>query len=66
MDMRMKLEIADTAARANTTQEVAMAKFGYDLQRNRETLADKQADRNHASQMLNAEMALKTQLGSGV
>lgn len=66
MDMRMKLEIADTAARTNTTQEVAMAKFGYDLQRNRETLADKQADRNHASQMLNAEMALKTQLGSGV
>jgi len=66
MDMRMRLEIADTASKNNMTQEQAMAKYGYDLQRTQATLADKQADRDHKSQMLNAEMALKAQMGSGV
>ena len=66
MDMRMRLEIADAASKNNMTQEQAMAKYGYDLQRTQATLADKQADRDHKSQMLNAEMALKAQMGSGV
>jgi hypothetical protein len=66
MEMRMKLEISDTAARVNMTQEEAMTKYGYDLEKTKEEMADKQADRNHKSQMLNAEMQFAAQTGSGV
>jgi hypothetical protein len=66
MQQRMQLEIADTAAKTNMTQEQAMQKYGYDLQKTQAEIADKQADRAHEAQMLNAEMQLKAQLGSGI
>lgn len=66
MQQRMQLEIADTAAKQNMTQQEAMQRYGFDLQRTRAELADRQQDRAHESQMLNAEMQLKAQMGSGV
>ena len=66
MQSRMQLEIADTAARQDMTQKEAMAKYGFEMQKTQAELADNQATRDHKSQMLNAEMQLKTQLGSGV
>lgn len=66
MQQRMQLEIADTAAKENITQQEAMQKYGYDLQKTQAELADRQADRNHEAQMLNAEMQLKAQTGSGI
>ena len=66
MQQRMQIEIADTAAKQNITQQEAMQKYGYDLQKAQAQLADRKADRDHKSQMLNAEMALKAQMGSGI
>lgn len=66
MQQRMQLEIADTAAKQNMTQQEAMQRYGFDLQRTKAELADRQQDRAHESQMLNAEMQLKAQMGSGV
>lgn len=66
MQSRMQLEIADTAAKTDMTQKEAMAKYGFEMQKTQAELADRQATRNHKSQMLNAEMALKSQMGSGV
>lgn len=66
MQQRMQLEIADTAAKEQITQQEAMRKYGYDLQKTQAELADKQQDRAHEAQMLNAEMQLKAQLGSGI
>lgn len=66
MQARMQLEIADTAARQQITQEEAMRKYGFETERTRAELADKQQERNTKVQMLNAEMQLKSQMGSGV
>mgnify|MGYP000727594514 FL=1 len=66
MQQRMQLEITDTAAKQEITQQAAMQKYGFDMQMTQAELADRQATRDHKSQMLNAEMALKAQLGSGV
>lgn len=66
MQQRMQLEIADTAAKTDMTQEQAMQKYGYDLSKTQAELADRQAERDHKAQMLNAEMQLKAQLGSGI
>jgi len=66
MQSRMQLEIADTAARQDMTQQEAMRKYGFEMQRTQAQLADSQATRDHKSQMLNAEMALKAQFGSGI
>jgi hypothetical protein len=66
MQQRMQLEISDTAAKQEITQQEAMQKYGFDLQKTQAELADKQQDRAHEAQMLNAEMQLKAQLGSGI
>lgn len=66
MQSRMELEIADTAAKTNMTQEQAMAKYGFEAQKTQAVLADKQADRDTKAQMLNAEMQFAAQTGSGV
>lgn len=66
MQQRMQLEIADTAAKNDMTQEQAMQKYGYDLSKTQAELADRKAERDHQAQMLNAEMQLKAQLGSGI
>ena len=66
MQQRMQLEIADTAAKEQITQQEAMRRYGFDLQKTQAELADNQAERDHKAQMLNAEMQLKAQLGSGV
>lgn len=66
MQQRMQLEIADTAAKEQITQQEAMQRYGYDLQKTQAEMADRQATRDHKAQMLNAEMQLKAQLGSGI
>jgi len=66
MQARMQLEIADTAAKTNMTQEQAMAKYGFEMQKTQAVMADKQADRDTKAQMLNAEMQFAAQTGSGI
>ena len=66
MDKRMQLEIADTAAKMNMTQEEAMRKYGFEAQKTQAQLADRQAERDSKAQMLNAEMQFAAQTGSGV
>ena len=63
---RMQLEIADTAAAKDITQQEAMQKYGFEAQRINAELADRQAAREHKAQMLNAEMQLAVQQGHGV
>jgi hypothetical protein len=63
---RMQLEIADTAATKDMTQQQAMQKYGFEQNRINTEIADRKDARDHKAQMLNAEMALKAQLGSGV
>lgn len=66
MNRRMQLEIADTAAREGITQQEAMAKYGFEAQKTQAQLADRQAERTHKAQMLNAEMSFAAQNGRGV
>jgi len=66
MQARMQLEIADTAATRDMTQQEAMRKYGFDTAKISAELQDRQAKRDHDAQMLNAEMQLKHQMGSGV
>ena len=66
MQSRMELEIADTAAKMDMTQKEAMQKYGFEAEKTSALLADKREDRAHRSQMLNAEMQLKAQTGSGI
>lgn len=66
MNDRMQLEISDTAAKYDMTQKQAMAKYGFEAERIAGEMADRQASRDHKAQMLNAEMELKAQLGTGV
>ena len=66
MNRRMQLEIADTAAREGITQQEAMRKYGFEAQKTQAELADRQAERNHKAQMLNAELSFAAQTGSGV
>ena len=63
---RMDLEITDTAGKMNMTHEQAQAKYGLEMSRIDKEIADRKEGRNHKAQMLNAEMQLKAQLGSGV
>lgn len=66
MAQRMQLEIADTAAKNNMTQQEAMRKYGFEVQKTQAQLADKQAERDNKAQMLNAEMQFAAQTGRGV
>lgn len=63
---RMQLEIADTAAKEKITQQEAMRKYGFDMQRLQAELTDRQAERDHKSQLFNAEAQLRVQTGAGV
>jgi hypothetical protein len=63
---RMELELADTAAKEQITAEQARLKYTMETERISPEMADRQENRAHKAQMLNAEMALKAQLGSGV
>jgi len=63
---RMQLEIADTAAAQQITQQEAMRKYGFEAQRMNAELQDRQNNRDHKAQMANAEMALKAQMGTGI
>ena len=63
---RMELELADTAAKQQITYEQANAKYTAEAQRISTEMQDRKDNRNHKAQMLNAEMQLKAQLGSGV
>jgi hypothetical protein len=63
---RMELELADTAAKEQITAEQARLKYTMETERISTEMADRQENRAHKAQMLNAEMALKAQLGSGV
>jgi len=63
---RMQLAVTEAAAKKDITQQEALQKYGFEAQRVNAELADRQSARDHKAQMLNAEMALKAQLGSGV
>lgn len=63
---RMELELADTAAKQNITYQEADRKYTALAQSQAAELEDRAINRDHKAQMLNAEMALKAQLGSGV
>ena len=63
---RMELEIADTAAKQQISAEEARAKYFMETERIGSELQDRAANREHKSQMLNAEMQFAAQTGSGV
>jgi hypothetical protein len=63
---RMELELADTAAKEQITAEQARLKYTMETERIATEIQDRQQNRAHKAQMLNAEMQLKAQLGSGV
>lgn len=66
MGQRMQLELMDTAGREQKSFQETQAKYGVEGARTAAELADRQAERDHKSQMLNAEMAFAAQTGSGV
>lgn len=66
MQARMQLELTQAAAQQQITQHEAARRYGFDLQKAQAEIADRERERQHKAQMLNAEMQLKTQLGSGV
>jgi hypothetical protein len=63
---RMELELADTAAKQNITYQEADRKYTALAESQAAELQDRAVARGHKAQMLNAEMELKAQLGSGV
>lgn len=63
---RMELELADTAAKEQISYIEAERKYSALANNQAQEIADRQAARDHKAQMLNAEMQLKAQLGSGV
>ena len=66
MQDRMNLELTNAAAHQNITKQEAQQKYGFEVGKVQAELADRQAARAHQAQMLNAELAVKAQTGSGV
>jgi hypothetical protein len=63
---RMQLEITTAAAERDITQKEAQARYGFEAERTGAEIRDRQDGRAHKAQMLNAEMQLKAQMGTGV
>ena len=63
---RMELEITTTAGEQQISQKEAQDRYGFEAQRTGAEIKDRQDGRAHKAQMLNAEMQLKAQMGTGV
>lgn len=61
-----QLRMAEIASREGLTREQAQAKYGIDLERIRAEVVNKREQRAHEAQMMNAELAAKAQMGSGI
>ena len=62
----MNLELTQAAQEQGITQQAAREKYGFEMAMKQADRADKDADRAHEAQMLNAEMQLRAQTGAGV
>lgn len=63
---RNNIRLAEIASRESLTAEQARQKYGIEELKLRATLVDGDEQRAHESRVLNAEMALKAQMGSGI
>lgn len=66
MQDRMRLEVTQAAAQQNITQQEAQRKYGFDMAKIDAEMTDRERERQSKAQMLNAEMQLKAQMGTGV
>lgn len=69
MDMenfRVKVRMAEIASREGLTREAAEQKYGIEMLKVKALIEDAREQRMHDSQMLNAELAAKMTVGSGV
>ena len=64
--MRAQVNLANIASREQLSVEDAKQKYGLQWATVQAELADRRAAREHAAQMLNAELAVKVTRGSGV
>ena len=63
---RERLALLELASHERLTVEQTAQKYGYDWQRLQAELADSERQREHESQIFNAEAALKVRAGSGL
>lgn len=61
-----QMRLAEIASRENITSEQARQRYGVEAMKIEATLADSQAEREHDAQKVNAELAIKARMGSGV
>lgn len=61
--MRMQITLATIASNERITIEEARQKYGFEGQKTAAVLADKAAERDHRTQMKNADMAFHAQTG---
>lgn len=64
--MGNEMRWAEIASRENITREQAQQRYGMAQMQIEADLANKQADREHDAQKVNAELAIKAQQGSGI
>jgi hypothetical protein len=64
--MRLQIALATIASNERITVEEVRTKYGFEAQKTSATLQDRQLERDHKSQMFNAESQLKVQQGSGI
>jgi hypothetical protein len=64
--MRLQIALATIASNERITVEEVLTKYGFEAQKTSATLQDRQLERDHKSQMFNAESQLKVQQGSGI
>lgn len=62
---RERLALLELASQERLTVEQTAQKYGYDWQRLQAELADSERQREHESQLFNAEAAIKLKTGSG-
>lgn len=63
---RERLALLELASKERMTVEQAAQKYGYDWQKLQAELADGERQRQHETQVFNAEAALKMRQGSGI
>jgi len=63
---RNKLRLAEIASRENLTMEQARTKYGIEALKAEGSLQDRREQRQHDAQALNAELATKLEMGSGI
>lgn len=63
---RLQITLATIASNERITIEEARQKYGFEAQKTQAVLADKQAERDHKTQLTNAEMQFHAQTGEAV